>query len=52
MFYDGVRVEMGFRADLLVEDKVIVEMKSIADVAPIHKKQLQQYVSPINGWAC
>jgi GxxExxY protein len=46
--YEGTRVEIGFRADLLVEDKVIVEIKSIAEVAPIHKKQLQTYLRPAN----
>jgi GxxExxY protein len=31
---------MGFRADLIVEDKVIVEIKSVEAIAPVHKKQL------------
>jgi GxxExxY protein len=38
--YDGTRIEVGFRADLMVEDKVIVEIKSVESVAPVHKKQL------------
>ncbi len=38
--YQGARIEMGFRADLIVEDKVIVEIKSVEAVAPVHKKQL------------
>jgi GxxExxY protein len=38
--YGGTRIEMGFRADLIVEDKVIVEIKSVEAVAPVHKKQL------------
>ena len=33
-------METGFRADLLVEDKVIVEIKSVEAVAPVHKKHL------------
>jgi GxxExxY protein len=48
VFYEGTHVEIGFRADLLVEDKVIVEIKSIAEVAPIHKKQLQTYLRLAN----
>lgn len=44
VFYEGTRFEMGFRADLMVEDKVIVEIKSIAEVAAIHKKQLLTYL--------
>jgi len=38
--YQGTRIEMGFRADLIVEDKVIVEIKSVEAIAPVHKKQL------------
>jgi GxxExxY protein len=42
--YEGTRLEIGFRADLLVEDKVIVEVKSVAEIALIHKKQLLSYL--------
>lgn len=38
--YQGTRIEMGFRADLIVEDTVIVEIKSVEAIAPVHKKQL------------
>lgn len=38
--YLGTRIEMGFRADLIVEGQVIVEIKSVEAVAPVHKKQL------------
>jgi GxxExxY protein len=38
--YHGTRIEMGFRADLIIEDQVIVEIKSVETVAPVHKKQL------------
>jgi GxxExxY protein len=38
--YKGIRIEAGYRLDLLVENKVIVEVKSIEAVAPVHKKQL------------
>ena len=34
--YQGTRLELGFRADLIVEDSVIVEVKSVAEIAPIH----------------
>ncbi len=36
--------DVGFRADLVVEGKVIVEMKSVAELAPVHKKQLLIYL--------
>ncbi len=42
--YQGTRIEMGFRADLIVEDQVIVEIKSVEAVAPVHKKQLLTYL--------
>ncbi len=42
--YEGTRFEMGFRADLVVEDKVIVEIKSIAEIVALHKKQLLTYL--------
>jgi GxxExxY protein len=42
--YDGIRIDTGFRADLVVEDKVIVEIKSVELLAPVHKKQLLTYL--------
>ena len=35
---------MGFRADIVVEDKIIVEVKSIAEIGAVHKKQLLTYL--------
>jgi GxxExxY protein len=40
IIYQGTRIETGFRADLIVQDLVIVEIKSVEAVAPVHKKQL------------
>ncbi len=42
--YESVTLEVGFRADLVVEDKVIVELKSVEVLAPVHKKQLLTYL--------
>ena len=42
--YDGVRIDAGFRADLIVEDRVIIEIKSVEALAPVHKKQLTTYL--------
>ncbi|WP_428307488.1 GxxExxY protein [Lacipirellula sp.] len=42
--YDGVDFDEGFRLDLLVNDSVIVEVKSIEEIAAIHKKQLLTYL--------
>src|SRR5215831_12455383 len=44
IIYDSLVFEEGFKADLMVEDKVIVELKSIEAVAPVHKKQLITYL--------
>ena len=41
---DGIRIDTGFRADLVIEDKVIVEIKSVESLAPVHKKQLLTYL--------
>jgi len=43
VFY-GIKFDEGFRADLMVEDKVIVELKSVETIAPVHKKQLLTYL--------
>ena len=42
--YDGMVFEEGFRMDLLVEDQVVVELKSVEQAAPVHKKQLLTYL--------
>jgi len=42
--YDGIKFEEGFRADLIVEEKVIVELKCAESVAAAHKKQLLTYL--------
>ena len=42
--YDGVRLAIGFRLDVLVESKVILELKSCENLIPIHSKQLLNYL--------
>src|SRR5262249_25736507 len=44
LVWDNIRFEVGFRADLIVEDIVIVELKSIETVAPVHLKTLLTYL--------
>ena len=44
VFYETHLLEMGFRADLIVEDVVIVEIKSVDSIAPVHKKILLTYL--------
>lgn len=42
--YDGIVFDEGFRADLIVEDLVIVELKSVEKTAPVHGKQVLTYL--------
>jgi len=42
--YNGVRFDEGFRADILVEGKVILELKSVETISNAHKKQLLTYL--------
>ncbi len=42
--YEGIRIEEGFRVDVLVEKCVVVELKSVEKLAPVHKKQVLTYL--------
>lgn len=42
--YEGMRFEEGFRADLIVAHAVVIELKSVEHVAPVHSKQLLTYL--------
>ncbi|MCC7492356.1 MAG: GxxExxY protein [Fimbriimonadaceae bacterium] len=42
--YDGLHFDEGFRVDLLVEGLVVVELKSVEKLAPVHSKQLLTYL--------
>lgn len=42
--YRDVHLDCGYRLDLVVEDQVVVELKSVDQVAPIHKAQLLSYL--------
>jgi GxxExxY protein len=44
IFYDDIRFEKGFRADLIVDGKVILELKSVEHVTNAYKKQLLTYL--------
>ncbi len=42
--YDKIKMNLGFKADIVIENKVILELKSIGNVLPVHKKQLLTYL--------
>ena len=44
VYWDEIVLEIGFRADLIVEDKVILEIKSVAELANVHPKQVLTYL--------
>lgn len=46
--YKGVALGEGFKADLVTEDLVILELKSVENVAPVHTKQLLTYLRLTN----
>ncbi len=44
VIYDGVHIDLGYRLDLVVENAVIVELKSVEGVTPVHQAQLMSYL--------
>lgn len=44
LVHESVRMGVGFRADLIIDNKVVVEIKSIEAIGPVHKKQLLTYL--------
>ncbi len=44
VIWDELKLELAFRADLIVENKVIIEIKSVENIAPVHPKQLLTYL--------
>jgi GxxExxY protein len=44
VIYDNKRFDFGFRADLIIEGKVIIEIKSVSAILPVHSKQLITYL--------
>jgi len=47
--YKGIRLDCGYRIDLLVADLVVVEIKAVEQLAPVHDAQLLTYLR-IGGW--
>jgi GxxExxY protein len=47
--YKGIKLECGYRPDLLIADAVVVEIKAIESIEPIHEAQLLTYLK-LGGW--
>lgn len=48
VIWDGLKFDRGFRADIIVDNKVLIEIKSVEHIAPVHKKQLLTYLRLTN----
>jgi GxxExxY protein len=46
--YEGIKMDLGFRSDIIVENKVIIEIKSVEAIAPVHQKQVLTYLRITN----
>lgn len=46
--WEEIKMEHGFRADLIVENKVLIEIKSVESIAPVHQKQVLTYLKLTN----
>ncbi len=44
LIWKDIKMKVGFRADLIVENKVVVELKSVETIIPVHPKQLLTYL--------
>jgi len=44
LIYEDIKLDVGYRIDLLVEDKVIIEIKAVDNVIPVHFAQLMTYL--------
>ncbi|MCY1723316.1 GxxExxY protein [Prolixibacteraceae bacterium Z1-6] len=44
VYYDNIKLDAGYRVDLMVEDCIIVELKAATELAPIHKAHLMTYL--------
>jgi GxxExxY protein len=44
VIYEGIVIDLGFRADFIVEDLLVLELKSVEEILVVHKKQLLTYL--------
>jgi GxxExxY protein len=48
LVHKGQNMELGFRADVIVDNRIIIEIKSVENIAPVHPKQLLTYLKISN----
>jgi len=44
VIYDGIKIDLGYRLDILVDDAVIIELKAVTTITPLHEAQLLSYL--------
>ena len=44
VIYNGIPLDAGYRIDLLIENQIVVEIKSVEEIVPVHKAQLMTYL--------
>ena len=44
IIYDGITVEQGFRADMIIENKLLIELKTVERLSPLHARQVTTYL--------
>jgi GxxExxY protein len=49
IFYRGIKLDAGYRLDLMVENEVIVEIKAVSALLPVHEAQLLSYLKQVGG---
>jgi len=49
VFYKGIKLDAGYRLDMVVENQVVVEIKAVSELLPIHEAQLLSYLKQIGG---
>lgn len=49
LFYKGTKLDTGYRLDMVVEGQVIVEIKSVSELLPVHEAQLLSYLKQVGG---
>ena len=49
VFYKGIRLDGGYRLDIVIEDQVVVEVKTVSELLPVHEAQLLSYLKQVGG---
>lgn len=49
IFYRGIKLDAGYRLDLVVEGQVIIEIKAVSELLPVHEAQLLSYLKQVGG---